>query len=290
MELIQVGERTYYIRNATNIGVYLTGHDEVFLIDTGNDKDAGKKILKLIEEKGWKVKGIISTHSHADHIGGNKVIQDRMACPIYSHGIENSFIKYTILEPTFLYGSHPFKDLENKFLEAKSSETSELALNLPDGLSYFELKGHSFDMIGIKTSDDVYFLGDALCSAEVLNKYTIFFLENVQAYLDTLTFLTTLQGKCFIPSHGEMTSNIASLIKLNQQKIEEIISTIINYCQNARTHEEILKYLFDYYELTMNINQYYLVGSTLKAYLTYLLEQEKIIYFLKDNKLYFQTK
>ena len=48
MELIQLGENTYYIKNATNIGVYKTGDTEVYLIDSGNDKDAGKKILKII--------------------------------------------------------------------------------------------------------------------------------------------------------------------------------------------------------------------------------------------------
>jgi len=49
MELVQVGKRTYYIKNPTNIGVYRINDRDVFLIDSGNDKDAGKKILKIIE-------------------------------------------------------------------------------------------------------------------------------------------------------------------------------------------------------------------------------------------------
>ena len=47
MELIQLGENTYYIKNATNIGVYKTGDTEVYLIDSGNDKDAGKKMKRM---------------------------------------------------------------------------------------------------------------------------------------------------------------------------------------------------------------------------------------------------
>ena len=72
MELIRVGARTYYIPNATNIGVYKTDDAGVYLIDSGNDKDAGKKILKLLEAEGLQVRGIVNTHSHADHIGGNR--------------------------------------------------------------------------------------------------------------------------------------------------------------------------------------------------------------------------
>ena len=49
MELIKVGEKTYYIKNPTNIGIYKVNDNDVFIIDSGNDKEAGKKILKIIE-------------------------------------------------------------------------------------------------------------------------------------------------------------------------------------------------------------------------------------------------
>ena len=118
MELIKVGEKTYYIKNPTNIGIYKINETDVFLIDSGNDKDAGKKILKIIDAQGWNVKGIITTHSNADHIGGNKIIQDRTNCPVYAFGVEKSFTEVPVLEPSFLFGGYPFKDLTNKFLLA----------------------------------------------------------------------------------------------------------------------------------------------------------------------------
>ena len=59
MELIQLGEITYYIKNNTNIGIYKIDEKNVYLIDAGNDKDAGKKILKILEEQGWTCKGVI---------------------------------------------------------------------------------------------------------------------------------------------------------------------------------------------------------------------------------------
>ena len=63
MELHKVGNNTYHIENPTNIGIYKIDDNSVYIIDAGNDKDAGKKILKITEAEGWHVAGIIITHS-----------------------------------------------------------------------------------------------------------------------------------------------------------------------------------------------------------------------------------
>jgi len=60
--------------------------------------------------------------------------------------------------------------MKNKFLLAKESNVIPIEKNLPNGLEYFSLKGHFFDMIGIKTSDDVYFLADALYIFQLIQK------------------------------------------------------------------------------------------------------------------------
>ena len=126
MELVQVGTNTYYIKNPTNIGIYKIDEKNVYIIDTGNDKEVGKKILKIIDEQGWNIIGIINTHSNADHIGGNKVIQDRTNASIYGYGIEKSITENPILEPSFLYGGYPHKELRNKFLLAKESKIIDI--------------------------------------------------------------------------------------------------------------------------------------------------------------------
>lgn len=285
MELIKVGEKTYYIKNPTNIGIYKVDEENVYLIDSGNDKDAGKKIIKIVEEQGWKIKGIINTHSNADHIGGNKVIQDRTGCAIYAYNIEKSFTENPILEPSFLYGGYPFKDLRNKFLLAKESTVTNIENNLPEGLEYISLKGHFFDMIGIKTSDDVYFLADSLFSEETIMKYHLFFIYDVREYLNTLDYLDTLKGSLFIPSHCEASTDIKLLTSLNRNKIHEVLEVITKYCEKEVTFEEILKYIFDKYSLVMNANQYVLIGSTIRSYLSYLYDEGKITYEFKDNKM-----
>ena len=140
-------------------------------------------------------------------------------------------------------------------------------------------------MVGIKTSDDVYFLADSLVSEQTIKKYHLFFLYDVKEYITTLDFLSTLNGKLYIPSHCDTTDNITHLIDINREKITEICSVICDICNKEKTFEEILKAVFDKYNLIMDANQYVLVGSTLKAYLSYLYNEDRLTYNIKDNKM-----
>ena len=286
MELVQVGKNTFYLDNPTNIGIYLVNNKDVYLIDSGNNKDAGKKILKIINEHNWQVLGIINTHSHADHIGGNNVIQNRTNCAIFSSEIENSFISNTILEPSILYGGYPFNSLLNKTLMAKESSSILIDDNIKNTFDVIELPGHSYNMIGLKTKDNIYFLGDSLFSEETINKYHIFYICNVKEFLNTLDKLNNLDGDLYILSHCKPTKDLKELIKINRDKVVEIINKIYNLCSNKITFEDILQKIFIDYNINMNENQYFLIGSTIKAYLTYLYDEGKISYIFLENKMY----
>ena len=78
-ELIKVGEQSYYIESPTRIGVYVENGTEAYLVDSGNDKDAGRKVKQILEANDWTLKAIINTHSNADHIGGNQYLQKQSA-------------------------------------------------------------------------------------------------------------------------------------------------------------------------------------------------------------------
>ena len=65
-ELIQVLNNTYYINCPAKIGLYLDGDKDVYLIDSGNDKEAGRKVRQILDKNGWTLRAILCTHSHAD--------------------------------------------------------------------------------------------------------------------------------------------------------------------------------------------------------------------------------
>lgn len=291
-ELVQVGEYSYYIECPARIGLVRLSEREVCLIDSGNDKDAGRKVLKILNENGWNLSYILNTHSHADHIGGNKYLQSKTGCNIYSPGIECDFTNHPVLEPSFLYGGFAPKNLRHKFLMAKESDA--LPLEVFELSTVFKeiipLHGHSFDMVGFRTKDDVVYLADSIFSEATMDKYKINFLYDVQAHLSTLERLNDIEGKMFVPAHVEPTDSIKGIVRKTIENVHEVAENIEKLCENPASFEEILQKLFYEYNLKMTAEQYFLVGNTVKSYLAWLKNTEKIDVIFQDNILFWIKK
>lgn len=119
-ELIRAGERSYYIDCPAKIGLFEV-EGGVCLVDSGNDKDAGRKVRQILDKNGWKLLAILVTHSNADHIGGCQYLQKQTGCRVFAPGIEAAFTRSPVLESAFLYGGFPPKPLRHKFLMAQPS-------------------------------------------------------------------------------------------------------------------------------------------------------------------------
>ena len=288
-ELIQVAERNYYIESPAKIGLIRLNEREVCLIDSGNDKDAGRKLRQLLDAKGWTLRAIYNTHANADHIGGNAYLQRQTGCKIYAPGIDCAFTRKPVLEPAFLYGGYPCKALRHKFLMAQESDAQELRPEVrPEGLQLIPLPGHFFDMVGFRTAEDVVYLADCLSSRETLEKYRIGFLYDVDAYLKTLETVKAMQARLFIPAHAAAAEDIAPLAQFNIDKVWEVAEKIVSLCAEPLCFEALLQKLFTAYGLTMSFEQYVLVGSTVRSYLSWLKDAGRLQLLFEDNVLLWQ--
>lgn len=285
-ELTQVGPNSYYIQSPAKIGIVKLNNMDVCLIDSGSDKDAGRKVRQILDANHWRLTAIYNTHSNADHIGGNRYLQNQTGCKIYAPGIECDFTNHTLLEPSFLYGGFPPKDLRHKFLMAQESSAELLTEDvLPDGMSSLRLPGHFFDMVGFRDADDVVYLADCLSSGETLEKYQIGFIYDVAAYLATLEMVKTLKAAIFVPAHAEATEDIVPLAQVNIDKVHEIADRILGICKRPMLFEGILQQLFNAYGLTMNFEQYVLVGSTIRSYLSWIKDTGRMEVLFENGQL-----
>lgn len=286
-ELIQLGQNTFYFKDSTRIGLYRLNRHEVILIDSGKNSKTGMKILNEINKNGWTLKAIYLTHSHADHMGGCNYLKTMTNCEVYAPEIEKQLTTAPEIEPGFMYGGFPPVELCMPFLCAEPCKSNYLTKEvLPNGLESFPLKGHTFNMVGYKTPDNIYFLADSFVGCEVLGKHPISFVYDVKSYLLTLDWLESLDGKIYLAAHDNPLTDLTDIVGENREKVTLVIKTIEELlAHKSYCFDELLALIFTRFNLVMNFVQHYLVGCSIKSYLIFLRRMGRIDTKVVDNQL-----
>lgn len=289
MELKQIGSKTFCIEHDTNIGIHFTDDGRMYLIDTGSEGD-GEKIDEILSREGWVPSCIINTHTHIDHIGGNEFLMRKYGIPAYCTDYDMAFAHYSELEAAYMNGGYPAEKLRTIFTHPGMIGFRSIEKETPDGIDWTYLPGHSFGMIGIRTSDDIWFLGDSYLSRSFLKQYTFGFIYNVEAYIDTLKKLKEFKGSLFVPSHGIIESDIVETLEQNLRSVAEMCSMICETCREYRGQDEILQQMYERLRMHARPAQHALLSSTVKSYLTYLQDRNKLECRFVDNIMKWRTQ
>lgn len=296
-----------YINSATNIGVISlkntsSSTNELYLIDAGNTADTADDALALFDEcyGDYSVKAVILTHSHADHCGAAVRLKEKTGCEIWATEEEAALLKIPEMEASLIWGSSPIKDLKNSYyiaprMEADRFISFEETVSLRAGdtsveLSFFPLKGHYIAMCGVRARENSgktsIFLADGISGRNVIKKYWIQYLFDEEAFKESLEFISRLEGNWFVPGHGEHVCDAESLAELNIIAVLETEDLILDILKKGPlSTEDILRQVAIRSGLSMRVNQFVLIGSTLRSYLASLYQQERISFEITDNRL-----
>ncbi len=298
MKFKKITEAVYYLDNPVNIGV-IKCNERVILIDTGLDKRTAKKILTALDKEGLYPQAVINTHAHADHCGGNAHIKEKTGAKIYAAEVENQFIENTFLEPfCFFGGAQPISDLKNKFLQAEPVIVDEVfkadsTVNIQGlELEAVSLPGHSQNHIGI-AYQGVLFCGDAIYSQMILDKHQVPFCINISKQKQTLAELAKDNYQFYLPAHGCLTAKkeIKKVATANRELIENIEEYILKITAEEKTTDEIMKKVCREFSYRVsNAYHYYLLKTSVKAYLSYLYNNNLLKHIIKESLLYWQKK
>jgi len=98
-----------------------------------------------------------------------------------------------------------------------------------------------------------------------------------------------MDAKLFIPSHAEPTDNITPLAQVNIDAVLHTAEQILSLCAEPVTFDELIGRLFDSMGLTLSLQQYVLVGSTVKSYLAWLCDKGQMTVTAENNRLMWKT-
>lgn len=292
MPLESLQGRAWYLAGANNLGVIATGDGGAIVVDTGLDKDVGRALRKALDEAGLVLRAIISTHHHADHIGGNEyLVRAAPGVLVCASEGEAPLVANPLLEPIYLYGgAAPIKALRTKWLMAKGVPVQQI-LTPPHAvvagveLEILPLPGHSLAQIGVAV-DGVCFAADGFFGPAVLQKHGIPYAHDIAAQLAALGTLSARAEQVFVPGHGPPTTHadLPETIAANRRAIEHASATVQAALAEPGDLAAIARRVQRAYDLHFpGIPQYAIFVSAVAAHLSYLESQGRAQAILEEH-------
>ncbi len=131
---------------------------EAMVIDPGDD---GQEILGLVKSKGLKVKYIVNTHAHFDHVGANKNLKEATGAELLIHEGDSALLGATPNQARMFGMTAPSSPKADRYVKhgdvITAGDVSLTVLHTP---------GHSAGGISLK-GDGVVFTGDALFAGSI---------------------------------------------------------------------------------------------------------------------------
>jgi len=232
VELVPLTPDAYHLRGGSNAGL-IVQDGRAILVDTGLDKTAAKKILRIVEGLKVQLVAVVITHAHADHFGGAATVRARTGVPVYAPALEAAIVANPLLEPLYLFsGAAPVAELRHKFTLAKACPVDGL---LEPGdttigdvpIRVIPAPGHAPNQVMI-AGGGACFVADACFAPEILAKHGIPFYVDVDQAAETLATLPDLDGAyaAFAPGHGSSVPTIGPWANANATRLAEIRQTV----------------------------------------------------------------
>ena len=289
-DLQELSSNVYYLPGGVNAAVVVNGDKEALLVDTGGDKDHGRRIKKACDALSVKPVAILNTHSHADHYGGNEYLVRNFNLPVYAPPFEASIMQSPLLEPVYLFGgAHPPKEMLSKWLLAKPSPVDTV---LSPGrlelygltLEIFDTSGHAHTHYSVGMGD-ILIAADAVFGESVLDKYPLPFGQNIGRQIESAARVGDLGARVALPGHGDPTEDVAGLVKANLTAFEWAANAVAEAATGVDT-VTVLAQTCDALGVVMtDLPRYTLNLCTVMAYLSHLREQGRVTLTLEHNAL-----
>lgn len=286
MELVRLTENVSYIPGPANVGVLQIGNSETALIDSGIDPAYGNRIFELLSDYRFKISYILNTHAHADHIGGNSIIQEKTGCKILASTLEAPTIRQPLIQSAVLFSGAPIIELTNRFIMANPSHVEifeEPLLKLGDlEISVLDLPGHSVNQKGFIV-ENVAFMADTLFPDAFFKKQRLPFNYDPAAHLQTLEKIRSVKARKFVGGHFPPCESIETMTTSNLHQLNIALDFMRVFLKIPQPQDRIVKAFLDHFGLKKNNWEYYLYRATVNGYLSALHRFGEVNFKVLDN-------
>ena len=237
MSAVEIMKDLFFIeRGYLNSNHFVYRSEQPVLIDTGYVADFAitERLIGDIGVNLAQTRLIISTHTHCDHIGGNRIIQDRSGCDIALHNIGKYFMDTRDDWATWW---RYFSQEADFFTCTKALDDEDVISIGPHEFQVLHTPGHASDGIVLyNKKEKVLISGDALWEDDIpaitmrVEGSTCLF-----NLLDSLEKLESLDVEIVYPGHGIPFTDFKEAISRGKTRARDFLN------HKEKTGDSLLK-------------------------------------------------
>jgi len=237
MSAVEMMKDLFFIeRGYLNSNHFVYRSEQPVLIDTGyiSDFSITEQFIENIGVNIAHTRLIIGTHTHCDHIGGNKIIQDRSGCDIALHKVGKYFMDTgDDWSPWWRY----FGQEAGFFACTIALDDGEVIPIGPHEFQVLHTPGHASDgMVLYSRKEKVLISGDALWENDIPT--ITMRVEGSTCLFDLLSSLEKLESldvEIVYPGHGRPFTNFEEALAKSKTKARDFLD------HKEKTGDSLLK-------------------------------------------------
>lgn len=288
---VQLSEHVHAVLGGVNCAIVDLGDGEALLVDSGQDKEYGRKIRRALDGLSLRLSVILVTHSHADHHGGNAyLLRQYPDAKVWAPEIEAELITMPYLEPVYLFhGAKPPVELTGKWLQAEPSPVHRTVgageETLGDvALSLVDVRGHALRQLAVIV-DDVLLAADSVFGPETLQKHPLPFSQDVVGQLAAHDVVAQQPARVALPGHGDATEDLLELVEVNRRAVLNAAQAVLAACDGDSTEAIMAAAARDLGLVIDDLPRYHLNYCTVSAHLARLRELGLVGCAVVDSRL-----
>ncbi len=234
------GRTGYLLAGFCLIPTYHLNDKEIVLIDSG--LTSSDSFIRFFSSMGVRVRAVLQTHLHIDHIANNRRLYDAFGTEIIADEEEIRSVMYPD-EAFANYGRSAeivLQKYNTRFDYPMTAIPHGADCVTVDGTLFkiLPLPGHTINHIGFITPDDICCPGDALISPDYLANAKMPFMVDPATAVASMKVIRDLKCTALAPAHKKIipAADIRHVAEMNIAKESSILECICRVAKVTNDH------------------------------------------------------
>lgn len=254
---------------------------EIILLDSGSMLNG--ELEQWLDEQGLRVRAILNTHDHWDHVAANRALRAAHGAKIYLPKLEAA-LHATDLGYLVEHGPGNYEKIRAFYRDFDYEVDEEIGLE--DGplsvcgaaFTVIHTPGHSVDHVSFITPDRVLYVGDTLMTEDVMRHAKVSYVVSHEVDIESKKKLLQYHDcAAYIMAHGGVEDSIDALVEENIRYVHCRADAIWRMIRRPMSMEEIIRQAWKQFDLRSGA--YYKnveMGNMIRVLVQYLVSDGRL--------------